>query len=158
MRKLNMLMGTVGLVGLIFLTGCETMNTPASTSTPVHGNSGTTYSEYEYGVVHSIDRIQHSNTGSAIGIGTVAGAVVGGVLGNQVGSGRGKAIATVAGAAGGGYVGHQIENSQRQQIADAYEYTIYMHNGSYKTFTRSTTEGLRVGDRVRIYDGTLQHY
>ena len=35
-------------------------------------------------------------------LGTLAGAVVGGALGNQVGGGNGKKIATVAGAAAGG--------------------------------------------------------
>ena len=43
---------------------------------------------------------------SAVGIGV--GAVVGGVLGNQVGSGDGKTLATILGAVGGGYVGNEI--------------------------------------------------
>ena len=43
---------------------------------------------------------------SPIGIGV--GAVVGGLLGNQVGGGNGKTLATIAGAVGGGYVGNEI--------------------------------------------------
>ena len=43
---------------------------------------------------------------SPIGIGV--GAVVGGLLGNQVGGGTGKTLATVAGAVGGGYIGNEI--------------------------------------------------
>lgn len=43
---------------------------------------------------------------SAVGIGI--GAVVGGLLGNQVGSGDGKTLATIAGAVGGGYIGNEI--------------------------------------------------
>lgn len=43
---------------------------------------------------------------SAVGIGI--GAVVGGVLGNQFGSGDGKTLATIAGAVGGGYLGNEI--------------------------------------------------
>jgi Glycine zipper 2TM domain len=43
---------------------------------------------------------------SPVGIGI--GAVVGGLLGNQVGGGTGKTLATVAGAVGGGYVGNEI--------------------------------------------------
>jgi uncharacterized protein YcfJ len=43
---------------------------------------------------------------SPLGIGV--GAVVGGLLGNQVGGGTGKTLATVAGAVGGGYVGNEI--------------------------------------------------
>ena len=43
--------------------------------------------------------------------GTAAGAVVGGVLGNQVGSGRGKSVATAAGAVIGGYVGNKVQGN-----------------------------------------------
>ncbi|HJV87933.1 MAG TPA: glycine zipper 2TM domain-containing protein [Noviherbaspirillum sp.] len=43
---------------------------------------------------------------SPVGIGI--GAVVGGLLGNQVGHGNGRALATVAGAIGGGYIGNEI--------------------------------------------------
>lgn len=43
---------------------------------------------------------------SPLGIGI--GAVVGGLLGNQVGGGSGKTLATVAGAVGGGYLGNEI--------------------------------------------------
>lgn len=43
---------------------------------------------------------------SPVGIGV--GAVIGGLLGNQVGGGRGKTLATVAGAVGGGYIGNEV--------------------------------------------------
>lgn len=42
-------------------------------------------------------------------IGTAAGAIVGGLLGNQVGGGSGKKIATVAGAVGGGLAGREVQ-------------------------------------------------
>ena len=43
---------------------------------------------------------------SPIGIGV--GAVVGGLLGNQVGNGNGKTLATIAGALGGGFLGNEV--------------------------------------------------
>ncbi|MEO7952982.1 MAG: glycine zipper 2TM domain-containing protein [Polaromonas sp.] len=43
---------------------------------------------------------------SPVGIGV--GAVVGGLLGNQIGGGNGKTLATIAGAVGGGYLGNEI--------------------------------------------------
>jgi uncharacterized protein YcfJ len=46
-----------------------------------------------------------------VGIGT--GAVIGGLLGNQVGSGNGRKLATVAGIIGGGMIGNQIANQNR---------------------------------------------
>lgn len=53
--------------------------------------------------------------------GTAVGAVVGGLLGNQVGGGNGQRIATVAGAIGGGYAGHQVQG--RMQASDTYTVT-----------------------------------
>ena len=43
---------------------------------------------------------------SPLGIGI--GAVVGGLLGHQVGGGKGKTLAAIAGAMGGGYAGNEI--------------------------------------------------
>ena len=47
-----------------------------------------------------------------VGIGT--GAVIGGLIGNQVGGGRGKALATVAGVIGGGFLGNAVQNQVQQ--------------------------------------------
>lgn len=53
--------------------------------------------------------------------GTAIGAVVGGLLGNQVGGGTGKKIATVAGAVGGGYAGNKVQ--ENMQAGDTYTAT-----------------------------------
>lgn len=41
------------------------------------------------------------------------GAVLGGLVGNQIGSGNGRKLATVAGVIGGGLIGNQIANQNR---------------------------------------------
>lgn len=46
--------------------------------------------------------------------GTATGAVIGGLLGNQVGGGNGKKLATVA----GGAAGRQIQGNQQQKNGD----------------------------------------
>jgi len=51
-------------------------------------------------------------------LGTGIGALVGGVLGHQVGGGNGRTLATVAGAAAGGYAGNRIQ--KRTQDDDTY--------------------------------------
>lgn len=163
MTTMNRFAAVIGVVGVLALGGCETMNSPSGASNPGSTSSGSATSGY--GVVQSIDLVQQGNTGSGgiggsgIGIGTIAGAVIGGVLGNQVGGGSGKTVATVAGAAGGAYVGHEIDSRQQQQkTADSYRFTIRMENGSYQTMTQGTSDGFRVGDRVRIANGSLQRY
>ena len=45
-------------------------------------------------------------------VGTGIGAVVGGVLGNQVGGGNGKKLATVAGVLLGGYAGNEVAHDR----------------------------------------------
>jgi uncharacterized protein YcfJ len=54
-----------------------------------------------------------------VGKGAAIGAVAGGVLGHQVGSGRGNTAATVGGAVLGGILGHQVEKrGDRDEQAD----------------------------------------
>lgn len=45
--------------------------------------------------------------------GMAIGGVAGGLLGHQVGGGKGKTLATVAGAVGGGYAGKKIQENQQ---------------------------------------------
>lgn len=47
-----------------------------------------------------------------VGIGT--GAVIGGLIGNQVGGGNGKKLATLAGIIGGGYIGNEVAKRNGQ--------------------------------------------
>lgn len=47
--------------------------------------------------------------------GTATGAVIGGLLGNQVGGGNGKKAATVLGAIAGGVVGKNVQANRQQQ-------------------------------------------
>lgn len=49
---------------------------------------------------------------SAVGIGV--GALVGGALGSRVGSGDGKTLATIAGAIGGGYIGNEVAKKNQK--------------------------------------------
>lgn len=54
-------------------------------------------------------------------VGSVLGAVAGGLLGHQVGGGHGKQLATVAGAVGGGYAGNKVQ--EHMQAGDTYTTT-----------------------------------
>ncbi len=58
-------------------------------------------------------RVTRSDTGQAIGPGTVLGAVVGGVIGHQFGnSSGGRDRGTAAGAIVGGLIGNQVDRDQ----------------------------------------------
>ncbi len=50
--------------------------------------------------------------------GTVAGAVIGGLVGNQVGGGSGRRLATVGGAVAGGAVGRNVQGNRQEARGD----------------------------------------
>lgn len=151
MKLIRFSVPVVGLAALFTLGACT--NAPLNSS-----DSGSSYPQSNvysgYGVVQSIELVPQANTG--IGAGTVIGGVVGGLLGNQVGQGDGKTAATVLGAAGGAYAGHEYE--KRKQQGNAYKITVRMNDGAHQTWTQSTSGDLRVGDRVKIENGTAQRY
>ena len=153
---------SLGLAGILALAACASSAPQAPVSQPgvVYSGADRPWSGYSgNGVVQSITPVQKDYQGvggSGYGLGTLAGAVIGGVAGNQVGGGKGKTAATVAGTAGGAYVGHQIE--KRNQGPDSYSFSVRMDNGSYQTLTQATTGSLNVGDRVRIENGFMQRY
>ena len=103
------------------------------------------------GVIQSTRVIVQPGDGGAIGI--VGGAVVGGLLGNQVGGGRGKDIATVAGAVGGAVAGNEIE--KRVDTTKRYEIVVRFDDGSSRTFTETNPTSWRTGDRVKVVNGEI---
>lgn len=152
----------LGFSAVLALSACTVLNPPPPRSYPDETYQGNTQSQHNYsgyGVVTSIEGTQQGYrgiAGSGYGLGTVAGAVIGGVAGNQVGSGKGNTAATIVGSAGGAYIGHQLE--KRNQPAPGYEITIRMSNGEYQTLSQATPGDLRVGDRVRVENGSWQRY
>ena len=91
--------------------------------------------------------------GNETGLGMIGGAVVGGLLGNQVGKGNGRTLATVAGAVGGGYAGHEAENYYHRDTS--YNVSVRMDSGATRTFTYKAAPGFQVGDRVHVENGNL---
>ena len=56
--------------------------------------------------------------------GTVAGAVIGGLVGHQLGSGNGKKLATVGGAVAGGATGRYLQGRRQQNRGDRMVKTV----------------------------------
>ncbi|HEX7339710.1 MAG TPA: glycine zipper 2TM domain-containing protein, partial [Rhodanobacteraceae bacterium] len=94
-------------------------------------------------------------------LGTAIGAVAGGLLGHQVGGGKGKTLATVAAAAAGGYAGHKIQENHQKNATETVNkqvcttvnnpttsvvgYTVkYKYNGTVHTTRMSHDPGARV--------------
>lgn len=103
------------------------------------------------GVVESVRTQEVKGQGS--GLGVVGGAVIGGVLGHQVGGGRGKDLATVAGAVGGGYAGNEVEKNIKKTVN--YVIRVRMEDGTYEEINQATQPAVAAGDRVRIDNGVV---
>jgi outer membrane lipoprotein SlyB len=103
------------------------------------------------GRVEAVQALKHEGQGSGIGI--AAGAVLGGVLGHQVGGGNGRKLATVAGAVGGGYAGNEVEKHARSTVS--YSVRVRMEDGRTRTFSYGEQPGWSAGDRVRVVNGKL---
>jgi len=106
----------------------------------------------ECGVIESVREIDTKGAGS--GIGVVGGAVVGGLLGHQIGGGSGKDIATVVGAVGGAVAGNEVE--KRVKSTKSYEITIRFEDGSSRVIQEAALPSWRTGDRVRVVNGVIQ--
>ena len=104
------------------------------------------------GNVESVRTITTRAEGS--GLGAAGGAVVGGLLGNQVGGGSGRQLATVAGAIGGAVAGNQIEGNMK--ATTSYEIRVRLDDGTLRTFRQNSQPQWRNGDRVRIVKGRLR--
>jgi outer membrane lipoprotein SlyB len=103
------------------------------------------------GNVESIREINTRAQGS--GVGAAGGAILGGLLGNQVGGGHGRQLATVAGAVGGAVVGNQVEGNMK--ATRSYEIRVRLDDGSARTFHQQNAPGWHQGDRVRVVKGVL---
>jgi len=128
---------TVGFAML--LAGCET--TPAFQVSEPSARVGTVESIVQ-------DTVQSGNAA----VGTIGGAVVGGLLGNQIGGGRGQTAATVNGAGGGAFVGNQL--AQRQSFV--WRIGVRYDDGSLATIQQTAAPALRIGDRVRVTSNGIE--
>ncbi len=102
------------------------------------------------GVVESVTAVNAKADGT--GLGAVAGGVLGGVLGHQMGGGNGKTAMTVAGAIGGGLAGNEVE--RRTRGSTTYDVQVRMDDGTPRIIhqAQETTVGTHVrveGDHLR---------
>jgi outer membrane lipoprotein SlyB len=89
---------------------------------------------------------------TTVGLGTVAGGVIGGLLGNQVGGGNGKTAMTVLGAAGGAYAGNKIEQNMKK--VTVYQVRVRMNDGSIRNVEVSSS--VPVGSKVVVEGNNLR--
>ena len=104
------------------------------------------------GSVESVTPIERSSKPPGVGVGTVAGGVLGAVLGNQVGHGNGRTAATILGAVGGGFAGTAIEGRVRRETV--YQVGVRMEDGSRRSV--EVAHAPSVGSQVTVQGSTLR--
>jgi outer membrane lipoprotein SlyB len=124
----------------------------ASHATQLAANDRTDHWCGNCGNIESIRTITSRARGS--GVGAAGGAVLGGLLGNQIGSGNGRSLATVAGAVGGAVLGNQVEGNMH--AVHSYEIRVRLDDGTLRTFHQNSAPGWHTGERVRIVKGRLR--
>jgi outer membrane lipoprotein SlyB len=102
-----------------------------------------------YGTVESVRPVRLTEDRPIVG--TVAGAALGGLLGNQIGHGGGRAAATLIGAVGGGIAGNAIE--RKVSAEDGQEIVVRLDNGTTVAVVQPGVQGFEAGQRVRILTG-----
>jgi len=100
----------------------------------------------EYGVVERIETYREGSD-SPVNPGSVLGGLAGGIIGHQVGSGRGRDAATIAGVLGGAYIGNNVHKANER---DRYRITVRLDDGATLELEEDGAGELRVGDRVRV--------
>lgn len=126
-------------LALPFLAGCQTQ--PAfQVSQPAS----------RVGTVESIRSQTVQNNNAALG--TIGGALVGGILGNQVGQGSGRTAATVVGAAGGAYAGNRMTSGSSLVWIIGVRYD----DGSLATIQQTSSPAVRIGDRVIVSNNGME--
>lgn len=85
------------------------------------------------------------------GVGMVAGGALGGIAGNTIGGGSGRALATVGGALLGGLAGEAVEHGTGRR--QGLEITVRLDNGETRVIAQEADVPIGVGQRVRVVSG-----
>ena len=103
------------------------------------------------GTVQAVVKEKRKGEGGAVGI--VGGAVVGGLLGNQVGGGNGKKLATVGGAVAGGFAGNEVQ--KHVTAKEVWVTKVKLKDGSVRTFEQEKQPAWKSGAVVKVHKNTL---
>jgi len=83
--------------------------------------------------------------------GTVIGAIAGGVIGHQIGGGRGRTVATVGGAVAGGAIGRKVQGDHQDRD------TVTRVVKHCRPATQAEAQGATLYDVVYAYQGRNLH-
>lgn len=137
----------IAALSILTLAGCA--NTSPYSGDVYRGNQAQVGQSVTYGTIVAIRPVQIQADSRAGGLlGTGGGAIIGGLLGSQVGGGSGRQLATVAGALGGSVAGSAAED--RANRVSALEMEIRRDDGSDVVVVQRADHQFQAGQRVRL--------
>ena len=117
--------------------------------------------DYGYGEARAVENVAYGTIQSVrparlneeqAPAGTIAGAAIGGLLGNTIGHGNGRGVATILGAVGGGFAGNAIEHNATTQNGE--EIVVRLDNGTTIAVVQGGSQDFEAGQRVRVLTGS----
>jgi len=105
----------------------------------------------ECGTITAVKEVKKK--GSSSGMGTLAGAVIGGGLGYAVGGKKHRTAGTLVGAGGGALAGNMIEKNA--SAGKEFRIDVRLDNGTQQTYRYDSMPNWGVGTRVRVVNGQL---
>ena len=136
----------IAIAGIASIAGALACAAPVQAQNVITRNGSYYVRCYDCGRVIQVETLISQGANHQVA-GTIIGGVVGGLLGHQVGGGRGKTLATIAGAVGGGYAGNRIGQGGQNTV---YVIHIRMADGNTQRVQVQDAQGIRDGDIVRV--------
>ncbi|MBC3862582.1 hypothetical protein H8K32_10760 [Undibacterium jejuense] len=141
MQKLLMV---APIVAVALLSACST---PSNSGSVYRANQAQSEQTVRMAYVDSIRNVMIDK--GQTGVGTVAGAALGGIAaGSNIGGGNGAIAAGIVGALAGGIIGQKVENNMSHK--PGLEITVRLDNGEMKAITQDADEAFNIGERVRL--------
>lgn len=138
---------TVTLAAFALVAGCAGLPGPQYGEQAAPVETAGVPETARYGKVAALETIKVDKE-ARFGVGTVVGAVAGGLLGHQFGGGSGKTLLTIGGALAGAAAGTAAESKLDQK--DAQKVTVDMQTGGRLTIVQPPDSRLKTGMPVRV--------
>lgn len=154
MQNMKLTSLSIACASLLTLGGCAT-NPMTGTGVPQASAQGYTVSgaqsvqAVQLGTVLAVRPVEIAAQGS--GIGAIGGALAGGAIGHQIGSGNGKKLATIAGALAGLMGGQALEGASAKE--SGLLVTVRLDGGQVLAITQAADVQLAVGEHVQVLAG-----
>jgi len=137
---------SLALVASISMTGCAGLTGPSYSGLSVSGSQAQVQSIVELGTVLAVKQVQIEQ--NSLGVGALAGAGAGGLLGSLIGHGAIRGLGIVGGAVAGGAAGQALSNGTSKK--EAVQLTIQKTNGVVVAIVQSGPEQFVKGEHVQL--------